>query len=153
MKKNVLALFIGLIILVGGISFYGGMKFSQSSNPAVFRGNGNGFGNLSDQDRQARFQQLAGGNIGGVGRASGATGGFINGEIISQDDESITMKLRDGGSKIIFYSATTQISQLTEATSSDLAIGKTVMASGSANSDGSITAQSLQIRPAVVNQE
>ncbi|MCL5090523.1 MAG: DUF5666 domain-containing protein, partial [Patescibacteria group bacterium] len=71
----------------------------------------------------------------------------VRGEIISSDDKSITVKLNDGSSKIVFFSEKTEYVKSATAAKSDLKSGNTVMIMGSTNSDGSITAQNIQINP------
>ncbi len=144
MTKKVLPIIIALII-VGVGAFYGGMKYAESkSSTRNSANNFQNFQNLSPEERQQRFDQ-----IGGLrGTRNSQTGtGFVNGEIISKDEQSITVKLRDGGSKIVFYSDSAKVEKFIDGSSADLEIGKTVMVNGSANQDGSVTAQSIQIRP------
>jgi|SRR3989338_3267292 len=143
MNKQIIAI-IAVAAMVGGGSFYGGMKYAQSSGLSSGRGAA-AFANLSPEERQARMQQF-GGSTGGV-RGGTQGGGFVSGEVIASDSKSITVKLRDGGSKIIFFSDSTEIGKFVTGAASDLAVGKTVNVTGKANSDGSITAQSIQIRP------
>lgn len=133
MKKILPIIIVALI--VGGGAFYGGMKYGQSSSPASQRQNGG-------------FANFAPGQAGTNGSGSSTRGGFTNGEIIAKDDTSITVKLQDGSTKIIFYSASTNIGEIASGTNADLGVGKTVMATGTTNSDGSITATSIQLRPA-----
>lgn len=134
MTKKVLVTGAVIVILVGGGSFYGGMKYAQSKIPQ--RSAQGNFGNL---------QRSGTANMGGL-RGSGS-GGFTAGEIIAKDSGSITVKLNDGGSKIVFYSNTTEVDKFAKGTAGDLQIGESVTISGQANQDGSITAQSVQIRP------
>lgn len=133
MKKTLLSI-IAVAIVVGGGSFYGGMKYEQSK---------------SASNRQQRFGQATGSGQGGFrGGQGGAGGGLVSGEVISKDSQSITVKTRDGSSKIVFFSDATEVSKFVAGASIDLAVGKTVIVIGKANSDGSITSQSIQIRPA-----
>ena len=145
MKK--IAPIIIAIIAAGGVSFYGGMKYQEGKTP--------NFQNLSQEERQQMFLQ---GGVGARGARTGAdtsiarTGAAMNsavGEIISKDDKSITVKLRDGGSKIVFFSEKTAISKTAEGSQADVVVGENVTINGSANSDGSVTATMIQIRPAL----
>lgn len=127
-QKNILIIVSAVIlVLVAGGAFYGGMVYGQSH-----RGNANFPG-------QNQNVSIRGNKQGGAG--------FNTGEIISKDDKSVTIKLMNGGSKIIFFSSTTEVGKFVTGTTNDLAVGNTVMVQGQANQDGSITAQSIQIRP------
>jgi ribosomal protein L21E len=140
--KKILPIII-LAVIVGIGSFYGGMKYGQSTSSV----NRRGMANFTPGQ-----QMGANGNSSTTrNRTNPSAGGFINGEIISKDDKSITVKLNDGGSKIIFISDATQIMKSTQGSLKDLSTGDQVMITGSANSDGSLTAQSVQIRPAQKN--
>lgn len=128
MKKNVIIIAVGVAILViGGGAFYGGMAYAKSMNSQRMMGQGL-------RNSGGRF--MAGTN-------------FISGDIISKDNQSVTVKMRDGSSRIIFYSGTTEVGKFVSGTIDDVAVGKTVMVNGKTNTDGSITAQSIQIRPAM----
>ncbi len=130
MNKNFYISIIATAVLVGGLSFYGGVQYAKgSTTPTPAQGNGAGF---------------RGTRTGGTG----ANSSVLNGSILSKDAQSVTLKLRDGGSKIVFYSATTEISKFVAGTADDLAVGANVMVNGTANSDGSVTSKMIQIRPA-----
>jgi hypothetical protein len=127
MKKQ-LPIFIVVVVVIAAISFFVGWKCGQGKKQ-------NGpFGNND-------FRQM-------VGAQNGAKSGvgIANGEIISKDDKSVTIKLRDGGSKIILLSGSTTINKNATGTAEDLVVGENVMASGTTNSDGSITAETVQLR-------
>ena len=118
-----------LVVLVGGGAFFAGMKYQQSKQPAFLR------------------------QTGGVQGQRTGTGenrmGFrpVNGEIISSDEKSITVKLQDGSSKIVLFSDSTEINKAAEATKEDLKAGEKVAVFGTENSDGTVTAQNIQLNP------
>lgn len=134
--KNLNIILIVLIFVVGGVGFLGGMKYQQSKRTISNRQFVNGqFGN-------------------GQGARNGQNGnrmGFrpVSGEIISSDDKSITVKLADGSSKIVLLSDKTEINQAASATKEDLKTGEKVMVVGTDNSDGSVTAQNIQLNPII----
>lgn len=145
---------IASAIIIGGISFYAGVKYGQGKNLTVNRNANGNWANLSNEERQARMQAGAaniGRQAGGL-RANGNNNGVAMGEILAKDDKSVTLKLRDGGSKIVFFSATTQITKSAAGAPSDLEVGENLIANGTANQDGTINAQSIQIRPAMSDQ-
>ncbi len=150
MNKKILTIII-LVILAGAGGFYAGMKYQESKTPTA--ADFQNLRNLSSQQRQQMFGQsganasgtLAGGRGGGnlpAGRQDVATG-----EIIAKDDKSITIKLRDAGSKIIFFSDSTKITKSADGSLNDFEIGKTAIVGGKQNSDGSITAETIQLSP------
>jgi len=134
MKNKKIVLSISVCLIIGLLSFWGGTVFSNSKKPV------NQFAN-----RQGDFSQNSGGKI-NQGVRGGMGGELISGEVLSIDTESITLKLRDGGSKIIFFSPTTKIEKTTEGIASDVVIGKTIMINGTSNSDGSVSAALIQFK-------
>jgi hypothetical protein len=76
----------------------------------------------------------------------GAGGGFVSGQIISVDGNSMTVSLANGNSEVVFYSSSTQILKPTIVPASNLTAGTRVMIGGTSNSDGSLTAQSIQVQ-------
>ncbi|OGE98834.1 MAG: hypothetical protein A3J05_01665 [Candidatus Doudnabacteria bacterium RIFCSPLOWO2_02_FULL_48_13] len=151
--NKLIAIVIAVAVVVGGGAFFGGMKYAESKSlrGRVSQADFQNLQNLSPEERQQRLQELGAnagaGFRGGAGGGQRGGGGLTAGEIIAKDDKSITVKLSDGGSKIIFLSDSTTISKMTDGTKSDLEIGKQVTVNGSANSDGSVTAQNIQLRP------
>lgn len=124
--SKLMALVSVLIVLIGGGSFFAGMKYQQSKGPRF--GNSQGIRGGQLQQRSQGFRP-------------------VNGEIISVDEKSITVKLTDNSSKIILLTDTTAISKSTERTKDDLKVGEMIAAFGTENSDGSITAQNIQLNP------
>ena len=125
-----------LVVIVAAASFWGGMQYAQSRR-TTFRGNIVGQFQNGGQARNANQN-------GGQNRFGGRP---VAGEITAADDKSITVKMSDGQSKIVLFSDTTQINQASSAAKSDLTVGKQVAVFGTENSDGSVTAQNIQLNP------
>jgi hypothetical protein len=147
MNKNrkIVFVVVGIIILVG--VFFIGMFYGK--NNASGMKNVNGFGaDMQNQVGQFGMNSKNNKNIGG---------GMVSGEIISKDANSITVQIMNNdptstnttasGSKIIFFDANTVVSKMATGFLTDLAINTEISVTGTTNSDGSITAKSIQIRP------
>ncbi len=153
-KKNKILIGIGsiaVIIAVGAGAFFVGMNYKKKGGALEGRVGGpmmndGGFGNPRKQmnPRQGTGQQ-DGRRVmqGGVGAGQG----MILGEIISKDGTSITVKTKDGSSKVIYYSDSTDVNKSVESSKDELSSGQQVMVGGKSNSDGTVTAENIQIRP------
>lgn len=139
MNKNII--WIVLVIVVGAGAFFGGMKYQQSKRTTQFRGV-NGVPGTVQGGAQGQRQG---------GQGAGNRMGFqpVNGDIINSDAQSITVKLADGSSKIVILSDKTVINKASTATKADLTTGQKVAVFGATNTDGSVTAQSIQLNPIV----
>ncbi|MBI4600266.1 hypothetical protein HY732_05105 [Candidatus Uhrbacteria bacterium] len=153
MKKIVLSV-LAAAVIAGGGSFWGGMQYAESKSIRARTGSSmQDFRALSSEERAQRGSQFAGQNgPAGRGGRQGGGGGPITGDILSRDEASITVKLPDGGSKIVFFSDTTEIGEFVAGTKDDLETGRTIGITGKANTDGSVTAQSIQVRPSRSNK-
>lgn len=104
---------LAVLVVVAGVSgFVGGMKYQQnqrSTNAArQFQGT-----------RQAGIRP-------------------VSGSIIAVDDKSVTVKMADGSSRIVWLADT--------ASRSALVNGEKVMVVGTDNADGSVTATNISLR-------
>ncbi|TSC77055.1 MAG: hypothetical protein G01um101431_238 [Parcubacteria group bacterium Gr01-1014_31] len=141
--KNTFVITAVVAVAVGSGAFFGGMKYQASKSPQF---NAAALRNLTPEQRQQRFRDL-GGAPDGARVFAGRAGGGAAGEIIAKDETSITVKLRDGGTVIVFYGGATSVGKVVDGNSTDLEVGKTVVVTGRAGQDGSITADSIQLRP------
>lgn len=124
-RKTIASVLI-LILVVAASSFFAGIKYQEFKRP---------------QGRFGNFQ----GQAGQFGQRQGIRP--VNGEIISVDDKSITVKLADNSSKIVLLTDNTVINKSSPGSKEDLKVGEKVAAFGTENSDGSVTAQSIQLNP------
>ena len=81
-------------------------------------------------------------------RSGAAGGGVVTGTIATMGSSSITLQLANGNSEVVFYSTSTPVSEPTTVSANTLKVGTTIMVGGTSNSDGSLTAQTIQVRPA-----
>ena len=114
------------VILFSGVSFFVGMKYQQM---------------------QGRSSRAAGAFA--SGRQFSGRGGNgsrpVAGEIVSFDNQSMTVKLTDGSSKIVLLSDKTAINKASSGIKDDLKPGTKVAAFGTENADGSLTATNVQL--------
>ena len=141
-NKKTMWVVIGFV-LVAIIFFYVGDKYAS--------GKSNG-ANLTQNSGMRNF---GGGQNGGA--RGGRGGGAVFGTILAKDATSITVQLNNfggnnggtqtaQGSKIVFYTGSTTVLKTVDGTSADLVVGKTVSVNGTPNTDGSVSATSIQLR-------
>lgn len=127
MKNKSLIITVVACLVVGAAAFFGGMQYQKMQRSQ--------FGAAGATGRFSRT---------GTTQAGAAP---IRGQIISADSGSITVKMQDGSSKIVILPTNTNIMEATSASQQSLTNGQTVMVIGTTNSDGSVTAQNVQINP------
>lgn len=139
MRNNNLIVTIIIAVAIGIAGFFGGMIYQQNKTSKIaaqqdITGNARGF--------------TRGQNAGRLGAGNrGINGAF--GQIVTIDANTMTIKMQDGSSKIVNLSSTTTISKTDTALKTDLKAGVQVAVMGTTNSDGSITAQNVQLNPLI----
>ncbi len=136
MDKKLIGIALAALIIGGAGGYFIGMHHGSSSRQF-------GMGNGARQ-----FNTTFGGGA-GAGGARRSMGGFTAGQILSMDNQSITIKGMDGSSKIVFFSTSTSVMKSASGSIDDLKTGTEVMVNGTTNPDGSVTASSIQIRGAL----
>jgi len=134
MRTKYISIILLGVILAGVCGFYGGTLYAKSKIATV-------------QSPQARMVANGPRNFRG-GQAGRSQQGLASGEVLSFDGQSLSLKLSGGGSKVVFTSASTTVTRMSEAQLTDITAGANVTVNGVPNTDGSITAQFIQIRPA-----
>lgn len=141
MKKNIITNII-IAVVIAGVAFFGGMQYSKSKVMSTTASRQFGGGTSTGM--------MGGGRPGGASAAMTGmrSGGAVIGSVLSKDDKSITVQTQGGGSKIIFLSEKTAISTAAKGSLADIVAGSDVVVMGTPNADGSVTAQTIQLRPA-----
>lgn len=148
MKTNIIFAVILTLLVAGAGGFYGGMKYQQTKAPQTIglMASGAAGGGRMFRTFNGEAGAIGAGSIGGAAGAMRAN--FANGQILSLEGKTLTLKTQDGGSKIVFLTDATQIQKMDKAATSDLVNEKYVTITGTSNSDGSLTAAAIQLRDA-----
>lgn len=125
MKKNIVVTAVGALIVGLG----GGYAGAHIIAPANVNGT---IGSSGIRDRR------------GINQSAG--GGFLTGIVARKDSESITINTRDGNSHVVLFTPATSVFKSVAGSLTDITIGSTVIVTGSTNSDGSLSAHSIQLR-------
>jgi len=128
MKNQNILVSLLLIVIFSGLGFFAGTKYQSSKTPTFGR-----MGNrpeISGTPRRMGFNQ-------------------IMGEIIAQDEKTLTIKTLDGSSKIIVLTESTLYNKSSEAAITDLKTGEKVAIFGKENQDGTVTADNINLNPAL----
>ena len=136
--KNSLIISAIVSLFIGGVAFAGGTVYQKNKDSALLV--------AAQRTEPSGAPNTAIGARGGVGGRR-AGGQLTNGQIIGKDSQSITVKQQDGSTKIVYISQKTSVLNTTTSSIDDLIVGKQVSANGTANSDGSIAATNVQVRP------
>lgn len=125
-----------LIVLGVGVgAFYGGMQYQLGKQTAGF---GRNF---------AMGQQGMGTGRTGTNTRRTGNGQPISGEIINVDTDSLTVKLADGSSRIVLLNEKTIYNKTASVEKTELKAGEKVGIFGTTNTDGSVSAQNVQLNP------
>jgi Domain of unknown function (DUF5666) len=126
-KTHVIWGIVAVIALIGG--FFWGKSMAAAS---------------SSSGRSGRF--AFGSSTSAFAGRTGASGGFEAGTVAAIGNESITLQLPNGNSQVVFYSSSTQVVVPQTTSISSIQPGAMVMVGGTQNSDGSMTATTIQVR-------
>lgn len=137
----------GIAVVFGIAGFFGGMYYQQSQRQTFRMGTFSPGGNFQGQAGQPNRGQNAGfGNRGsGMGR--------VMGEILKLDDQSMTVAMQDGSSKIVLLSPETTYTESSKASKDAVKVGVTVSVFGNTNTDGSVMAQDVQLNPQIPSMQ
>lgn len=148
MKQKNLVIAVLLVVVSSGVGFFAGTAYQSAKTPSVGTNRQFMMGGQAGEFRQNQNGNNTGNRTGGRGV------GFrpVVGEILKVDGKTITVKLADDSTKIIVISDTTSLNKASIATSSDLKVGEKVSVFGQEGTDGTVSAQNIQLNPITANQ-
>lgn len=123
-----------IVFAFGG--FYGGSLYQKNKFVAELASQS---GNLGFSDIQESSQR-------GLDRLENL-GDLLVGQVTAKEENNVTIKIQDGGSRIVYFSDSTGIGKSVQGSAEDLQSGQQVTISGKANQDGTFAAQNIIIRP------
>lgn len=135
-KLTVIWVIIAVAALAGG--FFWGKSVGATSTTAASR---TGSGRFALGSSTAGFAGRTGFGVSGA-----AGGGFAVGQVLSLGSDSLVLQLANGNSENVFFSSSTQVIVPQPAPISSVQTGTMVMVTGTTNSDGSVTASTIELR-------
>ncbi len=133
MENKIIIAVLVTAVAVGGAGFFGGMKYQENKGSDLAQ-------EFVQGEKSEKMRQKMGSD------AEGGEYKPVNGTIISKDENSITVEMADGSSKIVVFSDSTVFNETQEAQKNDLEVGENVAVFGTENSDGSVTANNVQLK-------
>jgi flagellar basal body-associated protein FliL len=130
-KNTMIIVMVALVIVASIGGFFAGLLYQKNQVSTLVSAAGRG-------NFAGRFGQA------GQGTAASRP---VRGQVLSTSDTTLTVKMSDGSTKIVVLSSSTAFMQSTKAALTDVKTGDTVNVVGTANSDGSVVAQDVQINP------
>ena len=127
-KNTMMVVAIVLIVLAGVGGFVGGIQYQKTNAGAGSQGTNGTF--------RQRFGMMG---------QNGQNFRPERGQVISFSNGTMTLKLSDGSTKLIVLPSNTNYLKTDTASQSDIKTGDTVTVLGTQNSDGSVTAQDVQV--------
>jgi hypothetical protein len=121
-----------IVVVVGALAFYGGTQYQL---------------NKQSSGRNSLASGQYGVGTGRTGTRRTGNGQPVSGKILNIDTSSITVELTDGSSRIVLLSDKTIFNTTTAVDKSQLKVGDKVGVFGTTNTDGSVTAQNVQLNP------
>lgn len=135
MKKS-LPIVIAIVIAVVAGAFVGGLKYGQAHASTGPELDPSAFGGM----------QGAGGLPQDASVANRAfSGNMVSGEITAVDGHTLTISLPDGTTQKVVVDDSAQITKQASGTVADLTVGETIVATGTENEDGSVSADTIRL--------